>query len=411
MKLKVLGMCAIASLLYGENVFANVASTESEEQLQDLIDNNTTTTQDKNLSVSENITNYNTNIMQNSQNRPVFAKNKKNARRNEKRRASVQSDLKTPQANQNLDNGTVEVTVLETLDMSPQNDIWGNSKEAYAAPNYKVMADNIENQFSKFKNSLDDFKLTANSFFNNTLDNPNLSAEERRNSANFFNEAKKNIITEADSLNSVLNEASNILKIFENLKIDEKIQEVKAYEIEIEKLINNINEKRKSQKRQKKQDKQASKQIIGEIDWSEIDKYYTENLSKFALKARDFKFKFGDIMYYGGKCFENQDGSMFNPQQEMDPSLRPLCAQIFKVHFPAAHDAYFKIKEMDKKDKTQEVLEDFRSKILALGGSVASLINQKSGINEKKIKDEEDKKKMEEAIKRENLGEGNGYEE
>lgn len=385
MKLKVLGMCAIASLLYGENVCAGKVQSNG---------NNTKATQGENSGVSKDI---NHNI--NRTNGPS-AMNRKNHQRNKKKKANSQSASETLSVGQNLGNGTAE-----DKELTDQN--LGNGTVEDKSLIYKEIVNNVNQTFSEFENDFEDFKLTANSFLNNTLDNPTLSVEERKHSANFFNQAKENIITKVNELNLVLYQASEILKIFENLKIDGKIQEVKAYETEIEKLINDINEKRKSQKRQKKQDKQASKQVIGEIDWAEIDKYYTENLSKFALKARDFKFKFGDIMYYGGKCFENQDGSMFNPQQEMDSSLRSLCTQIFKVHFPAARNAYLEIKKMTKEAQTKEVLEDFRSKILALYGSVESLLKQQSNIDEKKKKDEENKKKMEEAIKRE----GNGYEE
>ncbi|MCR4623702.1 MAG: hypothetical protein K5780_03545 [Alphaproteobacteria bacterium] len=444
MKLKVLSMCAIASLLYGENVFAD--EVQSQENLNGK---NTIATQDKNSGVSKDI-NHNTNIT----NGPS-AMSWKNAKRNRKKRRSPIDNSQISHTDQNLDNGiagdkkltrssslpdltnfqkpeTAEPTVLDALNEFPINGSKGSSSfsdsradteskekadavaqslsEFKSDLNYKEMADTIEKLFSEFKDNFNNFKMIADSFLNNVLDNQNLSVEERKNSASFFNKAKESVIAKIDHLKSVLSQAKEILKIFEDLKIGEKNNIIEIYEEEIEKWINDINEKRKSQKREKKLDKQANKQIIGEIDWTAIDKY-TENLSKFALKARDFKFKFGDIMYYGKMCFENQDGSMFNPRQEMDPSLRSLCTQIFKVHFPAARNAYLGIKNMTEKAKTKEVLEDFRSKILALGGSVESLIKQRSNIDVKKRRDEENKKKMEEAIKRENLGEGNGYEE
>lgn len=420
MKLKVLGMCAIASLLYGENVFAYGASPAIGGDSQNLNDTNATTTQDENSNVSENITNYGTATTQNS--RWIHAKNRRNARKNEKRRANSIDNSQTPHTDQNLDNEiagdkkltrssslpdlrnfqkpeTAEITVLDALNEFPINEssVFSDSRadteskekvdavekslsEFKSDSNYKEMANDVNQTLSEVKNDFEDFKLTANSFLNNVLDNPNLSGEQQKNEASFFNQKRENLIVGIDHLNLILNQVSEILenvKVLENLEVDKLKQEVKAYEAEIEKLISDIQEKRKSLKREKKQDKRASKQIIGEMDWTAIKKYYTESLSVLVKKARDYKFKFGTAEFYGKICFEEQDGSMFNPRQEMASSLRSLCAQIFKIHFPAARNAYLEIKKMTKEAKTKEVLEDFRSKILALGGSVESLLKHK----------------------------------
>lgn len=411
MKLKVLGMCAIASLLHGENVFTYGASPAIGGDSQNLNDTNATTTQDENSNVSENITNYGIATTPNS--RWINAKNRNNARRNEKRRANSIDNSQTPHTDQNLYNEiagdkkltrssslpdlrnfqkpeTAEITVLDALNEFPINessvfsdsraDTESKEKVDAVEKSLKEMADDVNQTLSKVKNDFEDFKLTANSFLNNVLDNPNLSGEQQKNGASFFNQKRENLIVGINHLNLILNQVSEILenvKVLENLEVDKLKQEVKAYKAEIEKLISDILEKRKSLKRKKKQDKRASKQIIGEMDWTAIKKYYTESLSVLVKKARDYKFKFGTAEFYGKICFEKQDGSMFNPQQEMASSLRSLCAQIFKIHFPAARNAYLEIKKMTKEAKTKEVLEDFRSKILELGGSVESLLKHK----------------------------------
>lgn len=407
MKLKVLGMCAIASLLYGENVFASNSSI-TEKATTDVNQNRGTNPNEFNSPNSQE----NQNLAGHTQYK-VFPKNRNNARGNEKRRANSIDNSQTPHTDQNLYNEiagdkkltrssslpdlrnfqkpeTAEITVLDALNEFPINessvfsdsraDTESKEKVDAVEKSLKEMADDVNQTLSKVKNDFEDFKLTANSFLNNVLDNPNLSGEQQKNEASFFNQKRENLIVGINHLNLILNQVSEILenvKVLENLEVDKLKQEVKAYEAEIEKLISDILEKRKSLKRKKKQDKRASKQIIGEMDWTAIKKYYTESLSVLVKKARDYKFKFGTAEFYGKICFEKQDGSMFNPQQEMASSLRSLCAQIFKIHFPAARNAYLEIKKMTKEAKTKEVLEDFRSKILELGGSVESLLKHK----------------------------------
>ena len=382
MKLKVLGVCAIASLLYGENIFAKYISGNAEFKdvnVKGLIGD------------FEKLGKANNAVIQ-SKNNDQLIKSSSPAEEAPEHAHLIHwssSDLSSRNNQLIKSSNSSEANEQEF----PSNDsVQGNSysdSNASAEPSlysdFKKMTDNFEKSFSEFKKDLEDFKLTGDSFLNNVLDNPNLSVEQLKNSANFFGKAKENIINKVDNLNSSLNQLSEIWK---NLKMDEKIREVKTYKAEIQKLLDAINEKRKAQKRQKKQERRASKQIIGEIDWIAIEKYYAEGLSKFVEKARNFKFKFGDVKFYGEKCFEGQDGSMFNPQQEMDPKLRPLCAQIFKNHFPAARNAYLEIKKMTEEAKTEEVLEDFRSKILALGGSISSLIKQKSEIKAKDLHNE-----------------------
>ena len=468
MKLKVLGMCAIASLLYGENVFAD--EVQSQENLNG---NNTTATQGENSGVSKDI---NHNI--NRTNGPS-AMNRKNHQRNKKKKANSHSASETLSVGQNLNNGiaankkltrsssspnftnfqksasetlsvgqnlnngiagnkkltrsssspdftnfqkseTAEPTVLDAPNEFPINGSKGSSSfsdsradteskekadavaqslsEFKSDSNYKEMANDVNQTLSEFKNDFEDFKLTADSFLNNVLDNPNLSGEQQKNAASFFNDAKISIIKKVDHLNLILNQVSEILenvKVLENLEIDKKIQEVKTYEAEIEKLLSDIQEKRKSQRKQRKQQRQEAvaqkrqkveqnKRVsvkTGPIDWDAINEYYDNHLSKFASAAKFHKFRRPVVMKYGKECLEDQDGSLFDPGQRMEPSLKGLCTQIYEVRFPEAIKVWSEIKQMNDKDPNyKDKLEELRTKIELLDRNVNSLIRQKTDL-------------------------------
>ncbi len=475
MKLKVLGMCAIASLLYGENIFAD--KVQSQENLNG---NNTTATQDENSGVSKDI-NHNINIT----NGPS-AMNRKNHQRNKKKKANSQSASETLSVGQNLNNGiagnkkltrsssspdftnfqksasetlsvgqnlnngiagdkkltrsssspdftnfqkpeTAEPTVLDALNEFSINGSKGSSSfsdsradteskekadavaqslsEFKSDSNYKEMADDVEKLFSQLKEDFENFKSTAYSFNVTFFGDksrklePSTSTEERKNSASFFNKEKESIIIEVDHLNLILNQVHEILenvKVLENLKIDEKIQAVKTYEEEIEKLLYDINENMKSQRKQRKQQRQEAvaqkrqkveqnKRVsvkTGPIDWDAINEYYDKHLSKFASAAKFHKFRRQVVMKYGKECLEDQDGSLFDPGQRMEPSLKGLCTQIYEVRFPEAIKVWSEIKQMNDKDPNyKDKLEELRTKIELLDRNVNSLIRQKTDLS------------------------------
>jgi len=142
--------------------------------------------------------------------------------------------------------------------------------------------------------------------------------------------------------------------------------------------------KKKQEAAQKRQEKEQNKRAsvkTGPIDWDAINKYYDEDLSKFAAAAKLHNFRHNVVIKYGKKCLEDQDGSLFDPGQKVEPSLKGLCAQIYEVRFPEAIAVWSEIRNMDSKDPNYQVkLEELRSKIGMLDKNVASLIKQKTNL-------------------------------
>lgn len=338
MKLKVLGMCAIASLLYGENVFAdevqsqenlngnNTTATQDENsgfasmkinsQTQDLINNNTTTTQDENSNVSENT--------------------------NDNQNALIQYDKPTHSFNL-----------------------------------IKKFVEQSENSLSRLARKIEEFKHDA-SFYEKKM-----TRKDQLNMVENLNKTKENLI---DVLNDNIANFEYMQKILQDLKIDEKIKWLQDQYNEIEPLLKNVDiedmkdlqntraknkkeQKRKKQeaaeKRKKREESRRPSERAGQdIDWQMINGY-RDDLFKFIEMIGLRKLDFNSLITYGNSCFGHEDGLMFDPGQNgVDPMLKNVLMQIYEVSFPEAEKAWSETKEMIRKaDEFVSAFSSERSKL------------------------------------------------
>lgn len=400
MKLKVLGMCAIASLLYGENVFAYGASPAIGGDSQNLNDTNATTTQDENSNVSENITNYGTATTQNSQ--WIHAQNRNNARKNEKRRANSIDNSQTPHTDQNLFNVFADLEDVSDSQNQPYNQSENLHKETFIL--VEKLVEQNANVFSRLIQEVGKYEDDVSLYYQ---EEKKMNTRDRLKKAKDLKKSKKDLI-------AVLDEAianfEDLQKILQDLKINEKIIWLKDKHAKIESLLKDVDigdlenlvderfqrrEQKKAAKaekiKKKEESRRPSERAGQDIDLQAINRYLGD-LFKFIEMIGLRKPDFNSLITHGNSCFDHKNGLMFDPGQNgVDPMSKNILKQIYEVSSPEAEEAWSETKEMIR--KAYEFVSAFSSERSKLNEEISKAketIAKSSKVLAKKTKLEND---------------------
>lgn len=406
MKLKVLGMCAIASLLYGENVFAYGASPAIGGDSQNLNDTNATTTQDENSNVSENITNYGTATTQNS--RWIHAKNRRNARKNEKRRANSIDNSQTPHTDQNLYNVFADLEdVSDWEDVSDSQNQPYNQSENLHKETFILVEKLVEQDANVFSRLIQEVGKHEDDVSLYYQEEKKMNTRDRLKKAKDLKKSNKDLIAVLDE---TIANFEDLQKILQDLKINEKIIWLKDKHAKIESLLKDVDigdlenlvderfqrrEQKKAAKaekiKKKEESRRPSERAGQDIDWQAINRYLGD-LFKFiemiGLRKPDFK----SLITHGDSCFGHKNGLMFDPGQNgVDPMSKNILKQIYEVSSPEAEEAWSETKEMIR--KAYEFVSAFSSERSKLNEEISKAketIAKSSKVLAKKTKLEND---------------------
>ncbi len=262
---------------------------------------------------------------------------------------------------------------------------------------FKKFVENLNDEFSELQTEVSDFEKKAESY-SSKISDPNVSKEDRKTVSINFNKTKDDLVQRLTDFIAYLKQ---LRQDGRDLNMGEKIEQLEGYQTKVNELIKDAKAGVKAQRFQRKQDQAQQKQEkinerlkkdkekrasvkTGPVDWNAIQTY-NDDLSDFVKAVRNHKLRFNVVKKYGEKCFDNQDGSLFDPGQEMDPSLKGLSAQIYEVRFPEVLKVWSDIKAMkdEKASGYKDKLEELRLKVEALGKNISSLIRQKSDIDKK----------------------------
>jgi len=476
MKLKVMGICSIAALLCGENVFARdmVSALDVKSKLGKAVrknqnvgkfldnsrknymgtsvDSKSPKSEKEDLRVSRRDISGNKSedektVSQNNQNQPdghsgvntpgeqpkIDSQNSlgdqssdrekrteelkrltksvsvENIRRNfenpELKRSSSLPDIRKVEGPEAEKKDVSNISNVQ-VDESNVKNVVVDDKSEKSLHSFRIIKEFVqknEEGFSNLEKNIEEFKEGVSSY---EKENQKLSLKDRIDKAEDLSKRKEKLISTLDKNIANFEHLQEILK---DLKIDEKVEKLKDHHEKIKSLLKNIDitiddmkrqmsinqeerrqrkaeqAKKKQEAAQKRLEKEQNKRAsvkTGPVNWIAINDYYYDNLSKFAAAAKLHNFRHSVMMKYGKTCLEDQDGSLFDPGQKVDPRVKGLFAQIYEVRFPEAIAVWSEIKNMDSKDPNyQAKLEELRSKIGMLDKNVASLVKQATNLN------------------------------
>lgn len=398
MNLKILSICSVISLLYGENLFASVKDmvrqyeTNLEKRQEDTSykynkDRKMAEIkkQTSDVSVKDLAEKFGGQVQRTNSSRVQDLK------QSEKDEHPV-SDSRAASAEQfangenSASNSQEALMTDEFYSVDGDSDKTGSEEslsEKYgsSSADFKKFAENLEAEVSASKQMMDKFDQQLNDFSDSLSDSESTIEQQEKAES-----LKKAMVDWNNKLVDQIDELEQIMKDFENLEMEKKIKQLNEYRVKLGNMSMNMTRKisqiqinrRKAEKAQKKEQKQQAERMMKSIDWQAIKKYNDEDLSAFVQAVRNYKLRLSVVQRYGKKCFEDQDGSaLFDPGQKMEPSLKGLCKQINQVRFPEAIKVWSEIKEMQEKDPNYAAkLDELRAKIIALGKNVSSLIKQ-----------------------------------